>query len=160
MKKWLKSNVYYFGLEWPYKNLKPGIICEKLIETEDGLAPKDYKFYCFNGNVKFLMLVSERSGHHSKMDFYDTKWNKLLFKQGGGPSEKKFDKPELLESMLEIARKLSQGFPHVRVDLYCENNRIIFGELTFFDGSGFFRFEPFEYDELIGSYFELPEKWL
>ena len=42
--------------------------------------------------------------------------------------------------MKELATILSEDIPELRVDFYEVNNKIYFGELTFFDGSGFERF--------------------
>ena len=48
-KKWMNISHYYKSLEWVYKDIKPRIIVEKLINTSDGKPPKDYKVFCFNG---------------------------------------------------------------------------------------------------------------
>lgn len=39
--------------------------------------------------------------------------------------------------MLKIAKTLSKGFSHIRVDLFDVDGNVYFGELTFFDNSGF-----------------------
>ena len=62
-------------------------------------------------------------------------------------------KPVNLEQMIAIARKLSQPFPHVRVDLYNVNGKIYFGELTFYTSSGYINFEPDNVDFILGNYF-------
>ena len=62
-------------------------------------------------------------------------------------------KPVHFEKMLEVARTLSADLPHVRVDLYNIDGRIFFGELTFYDGSGYFHYEPDSFDFEAGSYF-------
>lgn len=160
MKMWLKTNLYYFGLEWVYKNLQPRIICEKLILTQDAYPPKDYKFYCFNGQPKYIMVVSERNGHNAKMDYFDLNWRPIDMRQGGDRSGIEIPKPQNLAKMIDIAKVLSKDFPHVRVDFYNENEKILIGELTFFDCSGFAKFEPEEYDRMIGDFLLLPSKKL
>lgn len=158
MKKWLKTNLYYFGLEWVYKDLQPRIICEALIYSKDTYPPKDYKFYCFNGLPKFILVASERNGHNAKMDYFDLNWEPIDMRQGGDRSGIGILKPSNLEKMIDIAKVLSQDFPHVRVDFYNEDGKILIGELTFFDSSGFAKFEPEEYDRLIGDFLLLPKK--
>ena len=66
-------------------------------------------------------------------------------------------KPKCFERMLEVASKLSEEFPILRVDLYEVNEKIYFGELTFFDGSGFDRIDPIEWDYEIGKWINLSE---
>lgn len=160
MKMWLKTNLYYFGLEWVYKDLQPRIICEALILSKDIYPPKDYKFYCFNGQPKYIMVVSERNGHNAKMDYFDLNWKPIDMRQGGDRSGIEIPKPKNLIKMIDIAEVLSKDFPHVRVDFYNENERILIGELTFFDCSGFAKFEPKKYDSTIGDFLHLPRKKL
>ena len=73
-------------------------------------------------------------------------------------SNKQIEKPEKLDEMCEIARKLSKGIPHVRVDLYCVKGQIYFGELTFFDSSGMAEFNPKEWNYTFGSWIKLPNR--
>lgn len=154
---WLKTNQCGAGYEWAYKNIRPRIICEELIETEDGLPPKDYKFLCFNGEPKLLFVASERYNNNNvKFDFFDIEWNHLPFTQGHPNSEKILAKPEKLQEILGICRIISKDFPHVRVDFYIENHKIMIGELTFYHFDGFVRFNPPQFDKIIGSYFTLP----
>lgn len=47
--------------------------------------------------------------------------------------------------MLRYAAILSEGFPEVRVDLYEIKGRVIFGEMTFTSGYGFFTSEYYDY---------------
>lgn len=161
MKFWLRTNQCRAGYEWAYKDIKPRIICEKYIETADGLPPKDYKVFCFKGVPHFLFVASERLNNHDvKFDFYDCDWNLLPVTQGHPNSQKPMQKPSELSKMLEIASKASKDFPHVRVDFYLENGKLMIGELTFYHFDGFVRFNPSKYDEIFGAYFELPEKML
>lgn len=159
---WLKTNQYDTGCEWVYKDIPPRIICEELIYTKDGQAPKDYKFFCFYGEPKFILLCSGRVDGHDKLDldFYDMDWKHIPVKQGFPNSKKIFPKPNELNEAIDICRRVSNDFPHVRVDMYFENDKIMIGELTFYHFDGFGKFTPHSYDELFGSYFILPEKKL
>ena len=60
--------------------------------------------------------------------------------------------------MKELAVVLSKNIPELRVDFYEVNNKIYFGELTFFDGSGFDKIEPKEWDKKLGDWIKLPQK--
>ena len=140
-------------LEWPYKSIEKKLLIEELIKTKDGCAPKDYKFFCFNGEPRFLFVASERD-KEVKFDFFDLEWNHIPVKQGHLNSNKKIEKPSKLKEMLNICRILSKDFPHVRVDLYYENDKIYFGELTFFHFSGLTSFYPKKYDYIFGKYFD------
>ena len=140
--------------EWPYHHIKNRIIIEALIETKNGQSPNDYKFFCFNGEPKFLFVATDRDTH-CKFDFYDLEWNHIPVKQGHPNNKNGVKKPEKFDEMLNICRILSKDFPHVRVDLYNENGKIYFGELTFFHFSGLTSFIPKKYDKIFGQYFDI-----
>lgn len=154
-KKWMNVSHYYQSLEWVYRDIKPRIIVEKLIKTSDGKPPKDYKVFCFNGEPKLLFVASDRGKKTTKFDFYDIEWNLLNLKQYYPNSGVKLDKPKQLEEILEYSKIISKEFPHARVDFYIEEDKVIFGECTFFHFSGTQAFEPIEYDYKLGSYLNL-----
>ena len=151
----LNNNFFYEHREYPYKGIKPRIIAEKFMVDESGTELKDYKFFCFDGEPKMLFVATDRP-FDTRFDFFDMDWNHLPFKQGHPLATKEIKKPAGFEKMKEIARKLSKGFPHVRVDLYDINGQIYFGELTFFHFSGNVPFEPKEWDYKIGEWLHLP----
>jgi len=160
LSKRLKQNFFWGGREWPYKNVQPRIIAEKYLVDENYAELRDYKFYCFGGEAKVMFIVTDRmeKNEPTKFTFFDMDFNKLPFEQPGPSDKRDMEKPRAFEEMKALARKLSQGFPQVRVDLYDVNGKIYFGELTFFDSSGGEHFEPHEWDEILGSWIELPEK--
>lgn len=156
----LKHN-YYWGLrEWPYKDMKPRIIAEQYMVDESGTELKDYKFFCFDGKPKAMFIATDRSNpnEETKFDFFDMDFNHLPFTNGHPNANREIKKPEGFEEMKEIAAKLSQGIPHVRVDLYNINGSIYFGELTFSHWSGLVPFVPEEWDYTFGSWIKLPKK--
>lgn len=157
MRKWMSRNQYYRGgLEWAYKDVKPKLIAEAFLNELGRSTISDYKFYCFDGNVKFLQLDLERESNHQKL-FYDKEWKKLPFTKGTGElSSATADKPQKFEEMVSLAEKLAKGFPFVRVDFYNLQGRIIFGEMTFYPGDGRQEFKPDRFNEVIGSYLKLP----
>ena len=151
----MNNNFFYEHREYPYKNIKPRIIAEQYMVDESGKELKDYKFFCFDGEPKMLFVATDRP-FDTRFDFFDIKWNHLPFKQGHPLATKEIKKPAGFDKMLELSRKLSKGFPHVRVDLYDINGDIYFGELTFFHFSGNVPFEPEVWDYKIGEWLKLP----
>lgn len=138
--KFLKTNYYLSGREWPYKNVKPRILIEKYMENTDGTSIYDYKFYCFNGKTDYVMLCTERETGNPKFFFLDK--NGILMedftKDGKRYGENlKVKNIDNLGEMLKIAEKLSQGIKFLRVDLYNVNGNIYFSEFTFYPSSGF-----------------------
>lgn len=154
----LKRNFYYAGREWVYKDVKPRIIAEQYMVDESGVELKDYKFFCFDGQVKMIQVDFNRFVKH-KRNIFDTNWQvqDFMIKYPNDLSVK-IEKPECLDEMLEIAGKLSQGIPHVRVDLYNISGKIYFGELTFYHGGGLEKFDPQEWNYTFGEWLRLPEK--
>lgn len=144
------SNIYK---EWVYFGIKKKIIVEEYIETSNGCAPNDYKFFCFDGEPKFLFVAANRDTNVT-FDFFDLKWNHIPVMNEHFNSSKPLYKPNNFDDMIELARKLSAGFPAVRIDLYSENNKIYFGEFTFFHFGGVSSFYPVKYDKIFGKYFE------
>jgi hypothetical protein len=103
-----------------------------------------------------LLVVSDRESL-VKGDFYDCNWKWLPLKRKCRPNKGDvLPRPKELDKVLDMARTLSKPFPHVRVDFYLENDRIMVGELTFFPGCGIEPFEPEKFDEIMGSYLNLP----
>lgn len=152
----LKVNYYYFGREWPYKNVKPRIIIEKYMVDESGTELKDYKIFNFNGISKMIQVDFGRFKEH-KRNLYDTNWNyiKELSIQYPNDSNTIIKKPENLEMMIKLAQRLSQGIPHLRTDFYSINGKIYFGELTFYHGSGLEKFNPETWNRKFGDWIDL-----
>lgn len=159
IKKWLNYNYYIKDREWVYKGVKPRVICEDYLSENDTGSLTDYKFYCFNGKPMYCQVIRGR-GINETIDFYDTKWNHMPF-TGLRPYpnlQKQHEKPSKYNEMIYLATILSKGFPFVRVDFYLVNSKIYFGELTFFPMSGMGKFEPDEWDYILGDLLELPNK--
>jgi hypothetical protein len=140
--------------EWAYYGLPYRIIGERLIKSSDENQIKDYKFFCFGGIPKFLFVGSERGTEHLKFDFFDTDWNWLPV-TNAHEHNPNLKRPEHFGEMLDVAAKLSKPFPHARIDLYEEEGKVFFGEITFYHFGGFTRFEPDEWDFKFGEYFDI-----
>lgn len=153
--KHLRTNLFYKYREWVYKELSPKIIAEELLVDESGVELKDYKFFCFNGIPKALFVATGRQAGNTCFDFYDIQFNHLEIIQGYPQSGIKLSKPKNFSLMVELAGKLSQGLPHVRVDLYNIDGRILFGEMTFFHFGGVEPFNPRKWDYEFGEWIDL-----
>ena len=149
------SNIYMSYREWPYKNVEKKVIAEPFmvdkLSTDGDLI--DYKFYCFNGVPKYCQVIRNRRKHET-IDFFDMDWNLMPFiglnpnvKNGSG----NLPKPQQLNEMIEICKRLGKNKPFTRIDLYVINNRVYFGEITFYPASGFGRFEPEEWNIKLGN---------
>lgn len=161
IKRWLKRKYYWIHREWPYKNVKPRIVCEKYMVDHESGDMKDYKIECFNGKATGTYVCLQRESTEGlAIDYYDINWN---FIPGGVDFRNSgilLPKPKNFNKMIEIAEELSKDIPYVRIDLYEINGQVYFGELTFFPGAGFVPFKPDSFDDLLGSWLELPSKKL
>lgn len=180
----LKNNHFNIGREWPYKDIKPRIIAEQYMANKNfdpdidinGLKSidaetlqnkfglLDYKFMCFNGEVKALFLdigVTSKSDGHAEnyyRSIYNANWEAMDFKETRDHFPIPIEKPHFFDDMVKIAQKLSANYPHIRVDLYYINGQIYAGELTFFHGSGLDNcFIPNEWDYKFGEWIKLPD---
>ena len=157
MDRWLHTNFYDYSREWVYKNIKPRIVCEKLLEMPSGEAMWDYKIFCFNGLPKYIVVDVGRFSEHTR-NVYDLEWDLQPVFYTYPPSSSPLPKPEQLPKMLELASILSQESPFARIDFYIHEARIYFGEITFYPASGFMPWRPREFDETVGQLLKLPDK--
>lgn len=156
LRKWLKAKFIPCYGEWFYGVERPRIIVEKFLDDASGDL-KDYKVYCFNGEPRMIQLHSGRFTDH-RNDLYAPDWSYMEGKKFAFENSQPVPPPKALPRLLECARILCQPFLHVRADFYIVNDEVIFGELTFTDGSGFDPIEPYSFDEEVGSWLKLPEK--
>ncbi len=152
MTEQLRRPYALFKHEWAYQKIRPRqVVVETLLRDEKGSIPKDYKFHMIRGECAFIQVDFDRFTSHTRT-LYDASWNyipgTLKFPQG-----REDNKPQNLDRMLEIARKLSSPFDYLRVDLYSIGDKVYFGELTHYPGSGMEPFTPKELDDRFGTYF-------
>ena len=149
-------DLFVSSREWPYKNIIHRVIAEPFINDKETGELRDYKFFCFDGKVKALFVATERQTRKEPyFNFFDENYNSLDIKQGHPRAEIIPSKPSKFEQMKALAEVLSNGFPHVRVDLYQADGKIYFGELTFYHFGGFVPFVPNEWDMKFGSWLDL-----
>lgn len=149
------------GREWVYEGRKHRIMIEKFIESstdEGGLI--DWKFFCFDGHVEYLYVVADRElGKSAGLGIFTREFQKLPYcRADEQPLRRVVTKPKNYEQMIACAEILAKPFPEARIDLYNKNENIIFGEITFFDGSGYMHFEPDEFDYRLGKCMKLMER--
>lgn len=151
---YLKVNyAYKSGYEMQYENIKPLIFVEEYIKNTDELF--EYLIFCFNGVPKMILFSSGKREKIPSCTMFDTDWKNLHFNYGGKLHNEEVPRPENLEEMLEIARKLSKDFKFVRVDLHNVNGKIYFGEMTFTPASGYMKFSQRKYDRILGDMLDL-----
>ena len=156
---WMHTSHYLLSCEQPYRGIRPLILAERLLLAPDGTLPLDYKLHCFAGRPEFIQVdIARETDHHR--NFYTPDWRPLPFLWCEWDGDRPLwphapdvppPPPALLQQMLTLAQTLAAPFPYVRVDLYLHQNRIYFGELTFYHGSGLERFSPPDTDLLLGQ---------
>lgn len=156
LKKYLDSNYYYKYKETIYKDVEPRILAEHYLDQSDSENIIDFKFFCIHGEPKYIWVKTFSDGKFRNC-YYDLEWNKLT-----GDTNKKdylsknIPKPKNLNELISIAKKLSQDFIFIRVDLYSINGKIYFGELTFFPYAGLKRITVERLNKELGDLMELP----
>lgn len=153
----VKANL---GREWPYLKTESKIVVERLLEDETHInnAVNDYKIFCYDGKPEYVICISDRYSAQCNHLVYDTKWNKVNVASEDARINEDSPKPENLEEMLEVAARLSEDFSFARIDLYSVENKIYFGEITFYPWSGYMEFEPDEFDFVLGEKLNLKRK--
>lgn len=161
MQAWVNTSCHIknAGREWPYySGKKHRILVEKYIASDverGGLI--DYKFLCFNGKAELLYVLADRViGQGAGCGFFDLEFNQLPYSESDElPLNRYIEKPLNFTELVDIAEKISKPFPCARVDMYDEKGKILFGEITYFDSSGYMIFEPDELDYRLGDKFHL-----
>ncbi len=153
LSRWMKEDFSLYNCEVHYRHIKPMIICEKYIETEDGFFPVDYKFFCFNGEPKFIGVFIDREVGLRRV-FVDLDWNPLPYAKDSDDSVQ-LKKPECYDEMLQAVKDLCRDFTFVRVDMYAMGRQVIFGELTFTPSGALADYLTPEADIAIGKMLDI-----
>ena len=139
---------------------KAVVVAEKLLKDPANVngSLRDYKILCFNGKPTYIICVDGRYTENYCHVVYDADWNKQDVIIGHSSAAANYERPEKLSEMLSYAEILSKDFPAARIDLYCIEGKIYFGEITFYPWSGYMTFIPDSFDRELGDKFILPEK--
>ena len=164
MRDWVSVADSYIddGREWPYYyGKRHRIIIEELLHTDSSEGLIDYKFFCFNGRVNYIYVITDRElGKTISLGIFDRNFQQLnAYRADENKLTKKIDKPVNFDKMIQVSESISKNFPHARVDLYNIKGRIVFGEITFYDGSGYMQFDPDSFDFKLGEEFKLPDRY-
>lgn len=162
--EWLnRKNIGALHAEPHYKHMRPCVIAEEVLPHRDGeTSLTDYKIWCFNGKAYYIWICNDRNegGNSAHVMTYDLEWNAhpefSVFNSDYQQGEI-MAKPKNLKQMIEIAERLSQGFPELRVDLYNVGGKIYFGELTFTSQGGFMDYFTPEFNRLLGEKFSIED---
>lgn len=155
LEKSLRSDIYTAYREWPYKNVPRRIIAEKYISAskEEGLT--DFKIHNFNGVPKVILVCRDRFGDSPMAEtFFSNTWERLDVTRPGHPNPD-CKPPANLQELLKFAKILSKDIPFVRTDFYTIEDKIYFGEMTFYPASGLSPFRPEKYDKEFGDWLHI-----
>lgn len=165
-KKILNTPFGITSAEPHYADIKPCIIAEELLDTStqpcESSSMIDYKIYCFDGKPAYTWCCYNRNKYHANVGTYDMDWQYhpeySIFTSHYLESDKLVPKPACFDKMMEIAGKISKGFPTVRVDLYEVNGKVYFGEMTFAASAGFINFHTQEFLDILGNLTIIPSE--
>lgn len=159
LRKSLKEDIFWYSREWPYKGNKNRIIAESYLVDNKTNELRDYKFFCFNGEVKALFVAGERTKKTKPyFDYFDANYQHLDLRQRYKNAPTPPEKPACFELMKSLASELSTGIPQIRVDMYEANGKVYFGEMTFFSFGIGEVFEPEDWDRILGDWIQLPNE--
>jgi hypothetical protein len=157
---WMRQNYGDLYREWCYRPLKPRVMAERLMSDPDhpGRSPDDLKVHCFNGRPRFVQVCYDRRGarRYATFDPYGKVIDLGL--DGAERCAPLPPPPEGLDDVMDVAAKLSAGFPYVRVDLYRHRGRTVFGEMTWFPSAGNVEIDDPATDGLLGGWIQLPAR--
>lgn len=162
MNSFLHREYYWRKREWPNKNVKPRIIAEEYLDSLGKPDSVEYKLTCMTGVVKIVTVcqgIPHAEFDKRTNDNYDRDLNHLPWWAFYKNAKKPVPIPPEIHKIIEYAELRSSGIPQVRVDFYLHNGIIYFGEFTFFTWAEFIKYEPLEWDDIMGQWCELPEKY-
>ncbi|OUN62768.1 MULTISPECIES: ATP-grasp fold amidoligase family protein [Butyricimonas] len=152
---------FWANREWPYKNVKPRVIVEGLLSsTGNEYKLQEYKFHCFNGQIKVINFNEKDVDGKMWYRYLNKNYEVIDEKYSMGSTyelKKNFTPPLVAKEMSELALKIAADFEYnIRVDIYHVDGKLYVGELTFFDGAGWDKITPYEWNLELGSYLHLP----
>lgn len=164
MRVYLARRHYPLSREWNYIGIRPRIMVEPIIETDDPNGLVDYRFLCSHGRCNGIFVdvdTAASDGRHrddARRNVYDREWNRLDVRVTRPPVGREIARPAVLDDMRRVAEALSHPFPFCRVDLYHPTpGKILFGEMTFFHSGGNNVIEPPGYDEILGQWVDIDD---
>lgn len=152
----LRRNYFKWSREWPYKNVPPRILVEQYMQDGQSETLNVFKIFNFNGEPRIIQMIQGDKTADETIDYFDTDWNLLELRQNFPNSSAPVKRPETLDEMLDLARKLSADTaPFIRTDFYEINGKVYFSEFTFYSDAGLAKFQPEKWDAVLGSWIDL-----
>ena len=152
-REWLGRSHYADTYEWGYRNVRPRLLAEVMLQDDSGEIPADFKFHVFHGRVGMLVVHTGRFAAH-RTTFFDAAMCRLPMIQSN-PADPDLRLPDEIPALIELAETLGREFDYVRVDLYLVRGVIYFGELTHYSCSACGLYTPQSYDRTIGDMWQL-----
>ena len=139
-KVWMAADYRPYLKEWFHREIPKKIMIEPF-QGDDNTPLIDYKFYCFNGQIKYILVAVDRhtvvKGCMMSPDWLDTG----IYFNDPRP-EILPRRPEKFSILCDAAETLARDFSFVRIDLYDIGGELRFGEFTFTPHSGLRRMHP------------------
>ena len=140
--KWLARSYGGWLDEWHYGAARRLLLVEPYIGGDS--LPLDYKVYVFGGRAALVQLHVGRGRRHRWTQF-DRDWTPLSDNPIPAPP------PSRLAEMLCAAEAMAGTEDFLRVDFYCEQGDLKFGEYCLYPGSGLDPFTPDSLDVALGA---------
>ncbi|EKY3917389.1 glycosyltransferase [Enterobacter hormaechei] len=158
-KRHLMRNPYYTNREWQYKNIRPQILVEELIDVFEGRSkdttPEMFRIHCYHGTPHFIEADFTTTDGREFSNIYNQEWELQPFTLECANTPYPIEQPFTLSKMLELARKIAVDFDYCRIDLMSGQEQVYFSEITLTPESGQLKFHPREYDSYMGKYWVL-----
>lgn len=153
-RKALKTSIWKNQCEYHYKYIKPVVFAEEFLDDGRESRMTDYKIHCFNGKP-FCVLVCSNRSNDLRLDYYDLEWNYLDVVPEKLRSGHLAVKPQGLDTMIQLAKKLSAPFPTARIDFYDIDGKVYFGEITLTPAGGNLHYINNKWQKIMGEKIDL-----
>jgi hypothetical protein len=164
MRKWLRTNFFNSYFEIHYRNIPPRVVAERLLLDEKGDLPVGYMLFVFRGRVRVISVCLNYGKPEMSITRYDPQWRRTIVEGSRVAAAGPIPPPTRLGEMIEVAEKLARDFDFARIDLYCFEDRVYFGEITHTPAGGLSTLKPPDFDAAQGRMWEtgepLPERYI
>lgn len=156
---WLSCDFSMLFREWCYRNIKRKLIVEQLV-SEDERIPPDLKLHVFNGKVKEVQFIYDRDIGLTSTVHLTPDWRKLPYSINLPMFTGSVERPQQMDQIIDLAEKLAQDLPHVRVDFFLGKKQIFFSEMTFYPAAGLAPYQPPEWDKITGEHLDISKLYI
>ena len=154
LKKWMCEDFGAYNIERHYSKIAPHIICEEYL----GESIIDYKFFCFNGEPRYIYISSDLvNDRQAQIGFFYLDGKKMPLVRDDYTPMNIDVLPVFFDKMKKDAKTLCEDYQFVRVDFFVTNDTYYFAELTFTPSGGMMPFNPERYDLEWGEQLDIGE---